>query len=67
MKQIFYILAAILLVIWAVGFFVYALGALVHLALIVALLLIAFKISRWSKRKEQEKRRREQERRVSRF
>lgn len=52
-KRVFYILAAILIVIWAVGFFVYALGALVHLLLILAILLIAFKIARSGKNKNQ--------------
>ncbi len=50
-KKIFYIAAAVLIVIWAVGFFVYALGALVHLLLILAILLIAFRVARGSKKK----------------
>ncbi len=45
-RKIFYVVAAILIVIWAVGFFIYALGAVIHLLLIVAILLFAFKISR---------------------
>ncbi|HEX3006935.1 MAG TPA: lmo0937 family membrane protein [Bacteroidales bacterium] len=52
LKRAFYILAAILIVIWAVGFFIYALGALMHLLLIVAILLIAFRISRGSGRRK---------------
>jgi hypothetical protein len=52
LKRAFYVLAAILIVIWAVGFFVYALGALMHLLLIVAILLIAFRISRGSGRRK---------------
>lgn len=50
-KKLFYILALVLIVIWAVGFFMYALGALVHLLLILAILIIAIRISR-SSRKE---------------
>lgn len=51
LKRVFYIVAVILIIIWAVGFFVYALGALVHLLLIMAILLIAFKVSRGSREK----------------
>jgi 1,4-dihydroxy-2-naphthoate octaprenyltransferase len=54
LKKIFYIVAAILIIIWAVGFFVYALGALVHLLLILAILLIAFRVARGSKKKHQD-------------
>lgn len=50
LRKLFYVIAAVLIVIWAVGFFVYALGALVHLVLIAAILLIAFKVSRTSRR-----------------
>lgn len=46
LKRIFYIVAAILIVIWAIGFFVYALGAVIHLLLIVAIVLIAIRVSR---------------------
>lgn len=55
LKKIFYILALVLIVIWAVGFFVYALGALVHLLLIVAILIIAYRVSRSSRRKNRDK------------
>lgn len=48
LKRLFYVIATILIIIWAVGFFVYAVGALIHLLLILAVLLIAFKISRGS-------------------
>ena len=50
-KRIFYIVAVVLIIIWAVGFFVYALGALVHLLLILAILLIAFRVARGSRKK----------------
>lgn len=55
LKNIFYIAALVLIVIWAVGFFVYALGALVHLLLIIAILIIAFRVSRSSRRKNRDK------------
>lgn len=50
LKRIFYIVAAILIVIWAIGFFVYALGAVIHLLLIVAIILIAIRVSRTGKK-----------------
>jgi hypothetical protein len=55
LKKVFYVIAAVLIVIWAVGFFVYALGALVHLVLIAAILLLAFRISRSSKKVPKER------------
>ena len=55
LKKIFYIIALVLIVIWAVGFFVYALGALVHLLLIIAILIIAFRISRSSQKNKHRK------------
>lgn len=50
LKKFFYILAAVLIIIWAVGFFVYAVGAIVHLLLIAALLLVVFRVARGSRR-----------------
>lgn len=55
LKRVFYIAAAILIVIWAVGFFVYALGAVIHLLLILAVILIAFRIARGTKSKKNQK------------
>jgi Flp pilus assembly protein TadB len=49
-KKFFYIIAAILIIIWAVGFFIYAVGAIVHLLLIAAVLLIIFRVARGSRR-----------------
>lgn len=46
MSNLLYTIALILLICWAVGFFVFSLGSLVHILLILALLSILFRIIR---------------------
>jgi hypothetical protein len=40
MGNILYIIAVILLIFWAIGFFVYTVGAIIHLLLVVAVISI---------------------------
>lgn len=44
MKYILYIVAVVMIIFWAIGFFVYSLGAIIHLLLILALIFFLAKI-----------------------
>lgn len=44
MERILYILALIFIVIWIVGFFFYSLGAIIHLVLLLAVVVLLLKI-----------------------
>jgi hypothetical protein len=44
MERLIYIIALILVVIWIVGFFFYSLGALIHAVLLLALVILVFRI-----------------------
>ncbi|SDH80633.1 lmo0937 family membrane protein [Winogradskyella thalassocola] len=40
MKTFLYVFLVLLVILWAIGFFVYALSAMVHILLIVAVILL---------------------------
>ncbi|MEX2485384.1 MAG: lmo0937 family membrane protein [Brumimicrobium sp.] len=44
MGNILYIVAVVLLVIWAVGFFAFSLGAIIHIVLVIAVISFLIKI-----------------------
>lgn len=44
MENILYIVAAVMIIFWIVGFFVYSVGAVIHVLLIVAVVSILFKV-----------------------
>jgi hypothetical protein len=44
MERALYILALILIVIWIVGFFLYSLGAIIHLVLLLALIILLVRL-----------------------
>jgi hypothetical protein len=44
MEKLVYIIALIFVVIWIVGFFFYSLGAFIHAALLLALVILVFRI-----------------------
>lgn len=44
MGMILYIIAAILIIIWIIGFFFYSLGAMLHVLLVLALMSILISI-----------------------
>jgi hypothetical protein len=46
MGNILYIIAVIMIIFWAIGFFAYSLGAIIHLLLLLA--LISFLVSVFS-------------------
>jgi hypothetical protein len=46
MGSLLYIIAVILLIGWAVGFFAYSAGGIIHILLVIALIAILFQIIR---------------------
>lgn len=44
MSKILYGLAILFLIVWAIGFFVYSLGLIVHLLLLAAVVIVIIKI-----------------------
>jgi len=44
MGNILYTIAIVLIIIWAVGFFAYSAGALIHILLGIAVIVILYKI-----------------------
>ena len=49
MRNILYIIAVILIIGWAIGFFAYSLGAVIHILLVIALITILLNIIRGGK------------------
>lgn len=46
MRNILYLVAVVLVIGWALGFFVYSAGSLIHILLVIAIIAILFKIIR---------------------
>ena len=46
MRSLLYLIAVVLIISWAIGFFVYSAGALIHLLLIIALVSILLNVIR---------------------
>ncbi|MDP1801511.1 MAG: lmo0937 family membrane protein [Bacteroidota bacterium] len=46
MSNLLYILAVILIISWAIGFFAYSAGSLIHILLVIALVAIILRIIR---------------------
>ena len=44
MRSILYIVAVILLIGWAIGFFAYSLGSVIHILLVIAVIVILLNI-----------------------
>jgi energy-coupling factor transporter transmembrane protein EcfT len=44
MGNLLYFIAIIILIFWAIGFFGYAIGGLIHLLLVLALILVVVKL-----------------------
>lgn len=49
MNSILYLVAVLLVILWAIGFFVYSAGALIHLLLVIAVIAILLRIIRGSR------------------
>jgi hypothetical protein len=46
MSNLLYAIAVILLIAWALGFFVYSVGSLIHILLVIAVVAILFRLIR---------------------
>lgn len=46
MNNLLYLIAVILVIAWAVGFFAYSLGSIIHLLLVIALIAILLRVIR---------------------
>jgi hypothetical protein len=46
MGNILYLIAVVLIIIWAIGFFGYAAGGLIHILLVIAVIAILLKVIR---------------------
>jgi hypothetical protein len=44
MGNLLYIIAVILVIAWAVGFFAYSAGGIIHILLVIALIAIIFRV-----------------------
>jgi hypothetical protein len=49
MNSILYLIAVLLVILWAIGFFVYSAGALIHLLLVIAVIAILLRVIRGSR------------------
>jgi hypothetical protein len=48
MDNLLYILAVILVIAWAIGFFAYSVGAVIHILLVLAVIAIILRVIRGS-------------------
>jgi len=46
MSNLLYLVALILIICWAIGFFAYSLGGIIHILLVLAIISILFRIIR---------------------
>jgi len=44
MGNLLYIIAVVLIISWAIGFFAYSVGAIIHLLLVIALIAILLRV-----------------------
>jgi len=55
MSNLLYLLAVILIICWAIGFFAFSAGAIIHVLLVIAIIAILFRIIRgrriWRKKR----------------
>lgn len=49
MNNLLYTIAVILVILWALGFFVYSLGNIIHLLLVIAIIAILLRIIKGNK------------------
>lgn len=50
MSNILYTIALIMIIVWALGYFVFSLGAIIHLLLVVAVITILLRLIRREKK-----------------
>jgi hypothetical protein len=46
MSNLLYLIAAVLIIFWLLGFFIYSAGAIIHLLLVIAIIAILFRVIR---------------------
>ncbi|HET6541464.1 MAG TPA: lmo0937 family membrane protein [Chryseolinea sp.] len=46
MSNLLYAIAVILLIAWALGFFVYSAGSIIHILLVIAIIAVIFRLIR---------------------
>jgi hypothetical protein len=46
MGNLLYVIAVILIIFWAVGFFAYSAGSIIHILLVIAIIAILFRVIR---------------------
>jgi hypothetical protein len=46
MSSLLYVIAVILVIAWALGFFVYSAGSLIHILLVIAIIAVVFRLIR---------------------
>jgi hypothetical protein len=44
MGNLLYVIAVILIIAWAIGFFAYSLGSVIHILLVIAIIAILFRV-----------------------
>jgi hypothetical protein len=44
MSNLLYTIAVILVILWALGFFVYSLGSVIHILLVIAIIAVLFRL-----------------------
>ncbi|MFN7099773.1 MAG: lmo0937 family membrane protein [Flavobacterium sp.] len=44
MNNLLYTIAVILVILWAIGFFAYSLGSIIHLLLVIAVIAVVFRL-----------------------
>ena len=44
MQNLLYTIAVVMLILWALGFFVYSAGALIHILLVIAVIAVIFRL-----------------------
>ena len=44
MQNLLYTIAVIMVILWALGFFVYSAGALIHILLVIAVIAVIFRL-----------------------
>ena len=49
MGYLLYVIAVILIIGWAIGFFVYSAGSIIHVLLVIAIIAIIFRVIRGEK------------------
>ena len=44
MQNLLYTIAVVMVILWALGFFVYSAGALIHILLVIAVIAVIFRL-----------------------